>query len=83
MTIVRQSLTHARSPKHGGASWTSRDYDLPIVPCHMTTCAVNRASFCGMASAIDIGADGRCKTGMRFAASAPKVTKSPFPVDGD
>lgn len=81
MPLTRQHLTYARSPKHGGANapWTSRDYDLPIVPCLVSTCAANKASFCGMASLIDIGGDGRCKTGARFIAATPKVTKSPFP----
>lgn len=78
------SLTHsARSPKHGGATFTSRDYDLPIVPCLVTACAANKASFCGMASLIDIGGDGKCKTGARFMAAPSVTTKAPRPLDGD
>lgn len=82
--MQRHSLTSFRSPKGGGASWTSRDYDLPIVPCLVSACPANKASFCGMASLIDIGGDGKCKTGVRFMTSTPKVTRSPMNrPDGD
>jgi hypothetical protein len=53
----------------------------------VTVCPANKARFCGMASLIDIRAEGRCKTGLRFMTPPAKVTQSPFtrlaPPDGD
>ena len=58
--------------------WESRDYALPVIPCEMITCPVNRARKCSMPSAMRIGADGGCKTGAEFKAKpaiAPERVK--------
>ena len=46
---------------HNDGRETSRDFELPVIPCKVVGCPANNGSHCVMPSMIDIGDDGRCK----------------------
>lgn len=90
---VHLSLIGRRGGGYDGYGRNSRDYALDV-PCAMATCAANCNGVCSMASAIVIGADGRCQTGLKnqrtiedMLGCKPKGVKSktgPKPVhEGD
>lgn len=56
--------------KEGDYWGGSRDYNLPSVPCLVSICPCNRRGKCEMPSKINIGGDGRCKTGIEFMEEA-------------
>jgi hypothetical protein len=68
-------------PRVGGRPG-SRDYYLPTIPCAVIACPANRNGSCTMASAIEIRADGKCKTGVDFMEMKEFKVKR-RPLDGD
>lgn len=46
---------------------TSRDFDLPVIPCKILDCPCNSAGKCEMPSAIVINAAGVCEMSTKTA----------------
>lgn len=62
---------------------SSRDYNLPCIPCQRTWCHINKHGKCGMASAISINAAGVCITGSAYEMpkEKPATLRNPRPGD--
>ncbi len=61
------------------AHWSERAAASGQIPCAVTVCPGNKGRFCATPALIDVGERGTCKTGVRFIASMPRVTKTPNP----
>ena len=58
-------MIHYLMPKQPWEHQSSRDYNLPTIPCKVNVCPANASGKCEMPSAISINAEGMCELGKK------------------